>query len=155
VVTLGSAGFGLDGHSVVFTARSYVPASFTPNVRIKAPGRCWHLIVSLDATQRVRVFAGQVDPDRSDHFTIGFEINGKRGTIDGWLRDKNWAKAQDYRTWSMSDECVELRVREGPGKWFENRSLRLPEGQKHKGTEKSPATNAIPTVLKGKERGRS
>lgn len=120
VVALAPTGFGADGHGVVFTARPYTSAPFTPGARIQTPQRRWQLIVRLDASQRLRVFSGQVDPQRSDHFTIRFEINGEPGTIDGWLRDRAWAQAQEYRTWWTEDECVELRVRDGPGDWVEN-----------------------------------
>lgn len=120
VVALAPTGFGADGHRLVFTARPYTPAPFTPGARVQTPQRRWQLIVRLDASQRLRVFSGQFDPQRSDHFTIRFEINGEPGTIDGWLRDRAWAKAQDYRTWWTEDECVELRVRDGPGDWVEN-----------------------------------
>jgi hypothetical protein len=128
VVALAPTGFGADGHSVVFTARPYTSAPFTPGARMQTPQRRWQLIVRLDASQQLRVFAGQGDPQRSDHFTIGFEINGEPGTIDGWLRDRTWAKAQDYRTWWTEDECVELRVRNGPGDWIENMTIRKAKG---------------------------
>ena len=37
--------------------------------------------------QRLRLFAGQPDLADPSHFTIGYELDGSRGTIDGWLRD--------------------------------------------------------------------
>jgi hypothetical protein len=37
----------------------------------------------------VRVFAGHADPADPSHFTIDFETgDGRKGTIDGWLRDE-------------------------------------------------------------------
>jgi hypothetical protein len=36
---------------------------------------------------RLRLFAGRLDPADESHFTIDYELNGDRGTIDGWLRD--------------------------------------------------------------------
>jgi hypothetical protein len=36
-------------------------------------------------SQVFRVFAGQPDPRNASHFTIGYEVDGKPGTIDGWL----------------------------------------------------------------------
>jgi hypothetical protein len=36
---------------------------------------------------RKRFFAGQPDPDDESHFTIDYEIDGTRGTLDGWLSD--------------------------------------------------------------------
>jgi hypothetical protein len=38
------------------------------------------------APDRLRVFAGQADPHDPSHFTIGYELNGVPGTVDGWLR---------------------------------------------------------------------
>jgi hypothetical protein len=35
----------------------------------------------------LRFFAGQPDPTDESHFTIDYELDGDRGTIDGWLRD--------------------------------------------------------------------
>jgi hypothetical protein len=35
----------------------------------------------------LRFFAGQPDPADESHFTIDYEVDGERGTIDGWLRD--------------------------------------------------------------------
>lgn len=37
--------------------------------------------------KKLRVFAGHVDPARPDHFTVDWEIGGKRGVLDGVLRD--------------------------------------------------------------------
>jgi hypothetical protein len=33
----------------------------------------------------MRVFAGQPDPNDASHFTIGYELDGAPGVIDGWL----------------------------------------------------------------------
>jgi hypothetical protein len=35
---------------------------------------------------RLRMFAGQADPADASHFTIGYELDGEPGTIDGWLQ---------------------------------------------------------------------
>lgn len=45
----------------------------------------------------VRFFAGQPDAADESHFTIGYEIGGRLGVIDGWL---------------MNDGSVNLKVRE-------------------------------------------
>jgi hypothetical protein len=123
VVTVGSTAIGPKGHAVVFAGRPYLPASFTPGSRVSGSQRSWPLIVTLMPNQRLRVFAGQSDPEHSDHFAIGFEIDGKPGTIDAWLRDRAWANRQDHR-WPKDTECVELRVRAGPGLWSENGVIR-------------------------------
>jgi hypothetical protein len=36
--------------------------------------------------RQVRLFTGQRDPANLAHFTIGYDCDGKRGTIDGWLQ---------------------------------------------------------------------
>jgi hypothetical protein len=46
-----------------------------------------------------RLFAGQPDPNDASHFTIAYECDGQKGTIDGWL---------------MNDDSVKLEVRDGP-----------------------------------------
>lgn len=47
----------------------------------------------------VTLYAGQPDPADESHFTIAYESQGQKGTIDGWL---------------MHDETVKLEVRDGP-----------------------------------------
>ena len=37
-----------------------------------------------------RVFAGQADPKDSSHFTIEYELEGKREIVDGWLVDNEF-----------------------------------------------------------------
>jgi hypothetical protein len=61
-----------------------------------APGQSLPLALSLDDV--LRLFAGQIDPADSSHFAIVYELNGKRGSIDGWLK---------------SDDSVILEVRDG------------------------------------------
>jgi hypothetical protein len=58
-------------------------------------------IGSHRASDRLRLFAGQPDASDPTHFTIRYDINGERGTIDGWLRD---------------DGMVTFTVRDGPAK---------------------------------------
>jgi hypothetical protein len=38
--------------------------------------------------ERLRVFAGQADPSAPSHFTFDYELGGKRGTVDGWVRER-------------------------------------------------------------------
>jgi hypothetical protein len=54
---------------------------------------------SLQPLDADTFFAGQLDPRDASHFTIGYEHDGKPGTIDGWL---------------MNDDTVKLEVRDGP-----------------------------------------
>ena len=41
----------------------------------------------FDWTQKVKLYAGRPDPADPSHFTIDYEIDGRRATVDGWLRD--------------------------------------------------------------------
>ena len=45
----------------------------------------------------VRYFAGQVEPDDASHFSIAYEIDGKREVIDGWLMDDDTIKLEKRR----------------------------------------------------------
>jgi hypothetical protein len=36
---------------------------------------------------RLRVLGGQPDPADASHWTIPYELDGKPGVIDGWLKD--------------------------------------------------------------------
>jgi len=73
------------------------PAPAPANSRFRDPmaGIVWVARPFLE--RRVRFFAGQSDPADPSHFTVGFEADGRKGTIDGWLRD---------------DDKVQLRVRD-------------------------------------------
>ena len=51
----------------------------------------------VDYGNVLRVFAGQPDPADPTHFTIPYELDGRGGVIDGWLKD----------------DRIELRPREG------------------------------------------
>ncbi|MDB5356793.1 MAG: hypothetical protein JWN24_3246 [Phycisphaerales bacterium] len=68
----------------------------------KDAGDFYDLGMPLEPDCPVRFFAGQPDPNDRAHFTVGYEINGQKGTIDGWLRN---------------DETVKLDVRDGPAKF--------------------------------------
>jgi hypothetical protein len=66
-------------------------------------GRDWSLAtmttgdgtnISLQSGDKLRVFAGQVDPDDRSHFTIDYVLNGTRRTLDGWLVDGGTVKIE-------------------------------------------------------------
>jgi hypothetical protein len=44
-------------------------------------------LTSCQQARSIRLFAGHPDEDDASHFTVVYEIDGRRGTIDGWLRD--------------------------------------------------------------------
>jgi hypothetical protein len=58
----------------------------------------WSQWMPFDATlgegRRATVFNGQPDPADGSHFTVGYEVDGRRGTIDGWLTDDPLARVQ-------------------------------------------------------------
>ena len=67
-----------------------------------------------DPGNRLRLFAGQPDPADPSHFTIGYDLDGRPGVIDGWLRD----------------EGIELRPREGQSVYEDGGGAwRLPAAQ--------------------------
>jgi hypothetical protein len=41
----------------------------------------------LKLADQWRIFAGQPDPSNPSHLTIAYDIDGKPGVIDGWLKD--------------------------------------------------------------------
>jgi hypothetical protein len=43
--------------------------------------------VPIHYGNRLRFFAGQIDPADPSHFTIGYQVDGQAGTIDGRVRD--------------------------------------------------------------------
>jgi hypothetical protein len=51
------------------------------------------------STRDLRIFAGQADGDDRSHFTIEYELNGQRGTLDGWLEN---------------DDTINIKLRSGP-----------------------------------------
>jgi hypothetical protein len=51
----------------------------------------------LDYGNILRFFGGQADPDDAAHFTLHYQVDGRDGVIDGW----------------MKDDGVEMRPREG------------------------------------------
>lgn len=57
------------------------------------------LALPLREDDTLRLYAGQPDPADLSHFTITYDLNGQRGTIDGWLKP---------------DDTVTLDVRDGP-----------------------------------------
>jgi hypothetical protein len=78
--------------------------------------------ILLDPADDFRVFAGQPDGADASHFTIGYEINGKRGMIDGWL---------------LPDDQIKLTPREG--KVFERDDFPVWQPA---GTKAQPASDA-------------
>jgi hypothetical protein len=77
----------------------------------------------------VTVFAGRADPADASHFTLRYAIDGRQGTIDGWLRDR--LEGVYEFTGRAKSEWVDFAVRDGP-------AFSAPSGQKtDSGTEKT------------------
>ena len=73
---------------------------------IPAPARERPGDFELQEFDKLRLFAGQPDPADGSHFTIAYELGGRPGTIDGFLRD---------------DDTIHLVPREGKvvgGRWY-------------------------------------
>jgi hypothetical protein len=60
------------------------PATWEPGSRVQLVGLTSVVVPEIDG-KRVHVFAGQADPANAAHFTLGYDIDGQAGTIDGWL----------------------------------------------------------------------
>jgi hypothetical protein len=53
-------------------------------------GGHWFVFPNFDnfhPDRPLRVYAGRADPEDPSHITIEYEYRGKRGVLDGWLRD--------------------------------------------------------------------
>jgi hypothetical protein len=70
----------------------------------------------------VRVYAGQPDPADPAHFTIAYELDGKKGVIDGYVGN---------------DDRVTLRPREGA------KAADAPDAWELTGTTTQPATTPV------------
>ncbi len=53
------------------------------------------LLIPVSPTDRLRVFAGQPDPNDASHFTIEYDLNGTRHVLDGWLVDEATIKIEE------------------------------------------------------------
>jgi hypothetical protein len=62
-------------------------------------GNSVFLRAGFESAQRLRFYSAQLDPNDASRFSIAYEMDGKRGTIDGRLED---------------DATVSLKVRDGP-----------------------------------------
>jgi hypothetical protein len=105
LVVLGYQFEGQILHSGTLTGRvmriygsGKVPATLLPGSEVQGYAHN-RLVLPLQPSDQLRLFWGQPDPDHADHFTVGYDLNGQRGTIDGWLKD---------------DGQLDLKVRDGP-----------------------------------------
>ena len=61
-------------------------ATLKPGTRLDG-GSPYKLKIDLGATDRLRLFAGQPDPNDKSRFTMLYELNGQSGNIEGRLAD--------------------------------------------------------------------
>lgn len=81
-----------------------VAALVLPRDRVNPPtwdGNGTFLHGNFDPTRRLRFFAAQLDPTNPAHFTVGYEMDGQAGTIDG--------------TYQVDGDVV-MTIRDGPAK---------------------------------------
>jgi hypothetical protein len=58
-----------------------MPAHWSPAQQPGNPGT-----LKIQYAELLRIFFGQTDPADSSHFTLKYELNGKAGVINGWLK---------------------------------------------------------------------
>ncbi len=75
--------------AVKLDAVAFVPAGWRPGAELKTTGAVYSTGIQVASTGRLRLFSGQADPRDLSHFTIRYELNGKYGLIDGWLREND------------------------------------------------------------------
>jgi hypothetical protein len=118
VITAGSSAWGRPpkkytdlGRMVGLGAELLAPPGWRTGFGPQAKSLAGDWDVPLNHDQRIRVFAGQPDPDDASHFTIEYEIVGenRRRTLDGWVRDEGFGPAAT-RPWHKGPS-VEFRER--------------------------------------------
>jgi hypothetical protein len=75
---------------------------------------CFGLWQALN-DRTLRLYAGQADPTDPSRFSIGYEIRGERGTIDGQLLDPDVPQGGLFSS-QRRDWVVKWSVRDGPAK---------------------------------------
>jgi hypothetical protein len=101
IISMGyGASVELNGYGLGMGAHVYTPASWRLGSAMLLTSEEGGLSLRyMPLENRLRIFAGQIDPSDSSHFTVPYELNGKPGVIEGRLRD---------------DESVTMSVGSGP-----------------------------------------
>jgi hypothetical protein len=74
----------------------------SPITEIGHRSNTYHLPVTFDASDKpLRLYAGQPAPNDPSRFTIRYDLDGQRGTIEGWVSEGG---------------SVSLEVKDGPAK---------------------------------------
>jgi hypothetical protein len=74
---------GVNQHPVVLWICVYEPGSLTRDPLPRHLGGWYGLFVDKSFSEKLRVYAGHLDPQDAAHLTIDYAIDGRRGTIDG------------------------------------------------------------------------
>jgi hypothetical protein len=83
-------------------SKDHVVAKLDHSRETGAPGEP-PAVATLDYGNRLRFFAGQADPADASHFTIPYQLDGRDGTIDGWLKDEGVLLQPRSGTMSVGD----------------------------------------------------
>jgi hypothetical protein len=89
------------------------PAALDVPPRLASDPTGFFGICLLDANivQRLRVFAGQADPNDPTHFTIRFEQDGRAGIVDGYVCDKKRVSGRyTFPDWIPPLKLIERRA---------------------------------------------
>lgn len=93
--------FGCEGQAVNMTGVVLEPATLLPKRKVTAPAhRRRSVQVEAGRGRSLRIFAGQPDPSDTSRFSIRYEVDGRTGWVDGWMRD-----AEDW-VFDSGDEIV-------------------------------------------------
>jgi len=58
--------------------------------------------------ERLRIYAGQADPEDASHFTVRYEFEGKMEIMDGFVDDIEWGKEGD--PWDPLTRAVRVKL---------------------------------------------
>lgn len=68
----------------------------------------------IDYGNVVRFWAGQPDPADASHFTIPYDVDGRAGVIDGWLRDDGLRLRPREGDWAFTSGGEAWKLPSGP-----------------------------------------
>jgi hypothetical protein len=86
----GGGGAGGAGGSISLLATVIEPAAGAIATITRGDGQT----IARRPGDKLRVFAGQPDPNDASHFTIDYDLNGVRHTLDGWVVDDSEIKIE-------------------------------------------------------------
>jgi hypothetical protein len=112
LVALGTSPFAHTPQEriVIITQATFKAATWTPGSLPRAHSYVGFPI-ALNSTDRLTLFAGQIDPADGSRIIVAYSLNGHPGTIEGFIQNNGY---------------VRMRIREGPAvaaptRWWEQR----------------------------------